>query len=212
MCPLKSPKASPSRTPTQHPLPKAQDSDGASLRLPLGPGEPSSSQWDLQGYNLQLENRLCSLPAGKMQKKRDTAKTPSIRLWAEQKLVCSHNSVRAPGKRFSFEVPTGISYSTILEVEPNHITETEGKEERSHLFLTPFCMPGDLQNILALSILKVIVRGQDYYCHCQDEPSEQERKSFNMAKFTPFGSDRNKALTHSTMSRHFLNGTVKSWL
>ena len=106
-CPLKSPKASPSRTPTQHPLPKAWGSDGASLRLRLGPGEPSSSQWDLRGYNLQLENRLCSLPAGKMQKKRDTAKTASIRLWAEQKPVCSRNSVRAPGKRCSFEVPTG---------------------------------------------------------------------------------------------------------
>lgn len=78
--PSKKSKGSPSRTPALHPLPTAQDSDGASLRLQPGPGELSFSQSDLQGCNLQRENRLYSLPAGKMQQKRGTTKTPSLGL------------------------------------------------------------------------------------------------------------------------------------
>lgn len=62
-------EALPSRTPAQQPHPRAQDSGGASVRLQLGPGERSSTQSDLLGYNLQLENRLYSLLAGKTQKK-----------------------------------------------------------------------------------------------------------------------------------------------
>lgn len=89
--PSRGTEALPSRILARHPLPRAQDWHGASLRLQLGPGEQSSSQADLLGGNLQPENRFCSLSAGKMQNKKGITKMPCMGPWAQQKSVYNPN-------------------------------------------------------------------------------------------------------------------------